>query len=281
MSYFTGGIEHSHISKFTRAVANLFQAQWRNRQEKIDPSDILRLVWDSNQTFKREQPNDAQEFLLFLLDQLHEELKRPNFSSEDIEAEEGERYWKEYISKNNSIISREFQGQTKTTLACGSCGYVKHRYEPFMYLSLGIPKRQRVSLQDCLEMFCSEEVLLGSEMWYCKKCKRLVEAKKQCEIARMPRNLIIHLKRLVGRHKKIDDLVEYREEIDMQGVGNGIEKGRYQLYAKVKHMGSSYGGHYVALAKQNESWYCFNDSSVSHESFNSSKDTYLLFYQKI
>ena len=219
---------------------------------------------------------------MFLLDQLHEELKKPNSSSEDNEAEKSERYWREYINNNYSIISREFQGQTKTTLVCSSCGYVKHKYEPFMYLSLGIPKKDRVTLEDCLEMFCNQEELVGSEMWYCKKCKERVEAKKQCEIIRLPRYLIIHLKRLVETHTKIDDLVEYREEIDMQGVGNGVEKGgRYGLYAKVKHMGSSYGGHYVALAKQAENWYCFNDSCVSYENFSSSKDTYLLFYQRI
>ena len=78
-----------------------------------------------------------------------------------------------------------FRDRPRPRWLCSSCGYVKHKYEPFMYFSLGIPKRHRVTLEDCLEMFCSQEELVGSEMWYCKKCKRLVEAKKQCEIVRI------------------------------------------------------------------------------------------------
>lgn len=281
ISYFTNS-DFTNISKFTRALSSLFQAQWKNKQGKIDPSDLLQLVWDNNQIFQPGQQNDAHEFLLFLLDQLHEELRTPRKGLEKSTEKKSDKYWNEYMSKNYSIISQEFQGQTKTTVVCMSCGYVKCKFEPFMYLSLSIPDRNGVSLEECLERFCEEDFLDGSEMWHCKKCAGLVQAKKQTQIVRLPKYLIVHLKRFKDTHRKIHDLVRYEELFQMRGGEEEKEEiGKYRLYAKVKHMGGINGGHYVAVAKQGENWYCFNDSSVSQEGFHTDKDTYLLFYQKV
>ena len=48
------------------------------------------------------------------------------------------------MQKNYSIISSEFQGQTKTIIICANCGYIKNKYEPFMYLSLSIPTKKEI-----------------------------------------------------------------------------------------------------------------------------------------
>jgi ubiquitin C-terminal hydrolase len=42
------------------------------------------------------------------------------------------------------------------------------------------------------------------------------------------------------------------------------------------------GGHYTAYAKNDGSWYSFNDSSVSKVSSNEvvSRDAYMLFYRR-
>ena len=187
------------------------------------------------------------------------------------------------MQKNYSIISSEFQGQTKTIIICANCGYIKNKYEPFMYLSLSIPTKKEITLDDCLKEFCANDLLEGNEKWFCKKCNFLVNAYKQTEIIRLPKYLIIHLKRFKNVHSKIDDLVKYEEALDMRKYdkANESEGFCYRLYAKIKHMGCLNGGHYVALAKQDSFWFCFNDSNVDQVSFSVSADTYLLFYEKV
>jgi ubiquitin C-terminal hydrolase len=43
------------------------------------------------------------------------------------------------------------------------------------------------------------------------------------------------------------------------------------------------GGHYTAYAKNNDSWYNFNDSSVHKVGSNEvvSRDAYMLFYRRV
>lgn len=55
------------------------------------------------------------------------------------------------------------------------------------------------------------------------------------------------------------------------------------MYAVSNHFGSMGGGHYTAYAKNNQSWYDFNDSSVREISEGSvvSRDAYLLFYRRM
>lgn len=55
---------------------------------------------------------------------------------------------------------------------------------------------------------------------------------------------------------------------------------KYELYAVSNHYGSLGGGHYTAYAKNDGSWYSFNDSSVHKSSPGEvvSREGYLLFY---
>lgn len=59
----------------------------------------------------------------------------------------------------------------------------------------------------------------------------------------------------------------------------------YDLFAVVLHTGTLNGGHYTAIAKNNEHWYEFNDSQVikiaKHDTARIiSNHAYILFYQK-
>ena len=56
------------------------------------------------------------------------------------EAIEADKYWEKYLSKNRSVVAHSFQGQFKNTVICGACSHVSVSYEPFMYLSLLLPR---------------------------------------------------------------------------------------------------------------------------------------------
>lgn len=66
--------------------------------------------------------------------------------------------------------------------------------EPFFDLSIDI--NENSSLYYCLqEQFNSKEILKGNDKFECDHCKSKQEAEKGVVIKKLPKTLIIHLKR--------------------------------------------------------------------------------------
>ena len=270
-------IKSTNRSRYTSELKSILQSQSNPGSSKLDPSGLLSLVWKHSHLFRPYEQNDAHEFIVFLLDQLHEELKEPFKIDNSVYETKAEKLWLKYIEKNHSLVSQEFQGQLKTELICQKCLKIKERFEPFMYLSLSVPSNSSTSVEECIQEFQNSDFLQGSNKWFCKNCAEYEETNKKTDIVRLPNYLIVHLKRFKDVSSKNTNFVSYGESVNLQ---NNDKEVRYELYAKIKHMGGMAGGHYVAVAKQNNQWYIFNDSSVQETSFKPSSDTYLLFYKR-
>jgi hypothetical protein len=59
----------------------------------------------------------------------------------------------------------------------------------------------KCTLAACLEQYVSEELMQGMDEAYCSKCKKHGPAKKRLSFARLPRVLVVHLKRFEPRRK--------------------------------------------------------------------------------
>ena len=56
------------------------------------------------------------------------------------EAIEADKYWEKYLSRNRTVVAHSFQGQFKNTVVCSECNHVSVSFEPFMYLSVPLPR---------------------------------------------------------------------------------------------------------------------------------------------
>ena len=56
------------------------------------------------------------------------------------EAIEADRYWEKHLAKNNTVVARTFQGQFRNTVICSECSHVSVSFEPFMFLSVPLPR---------------------------------------------------------------------------------------------------------------------------------------------
>ena len=56
-----------------------------------------------------------------------------------------------------------------------------------------------VSLDSCFKGFEQEELLDGDDQWYCNKCKEHRDIHKKLELFKIPKILIIHLKRFQSK----------------------------------------------------------------------------------
>ena len=127
--------------------------------------------------------------------------------------------------------------------------------------------------------FKQSEILDEDNKWYCNKCQDFVQATKTLELYRVPKILIISLKRFktsrnkygFGGGQKIDTLVEFPlEGLDMRPYVLSPEQKNapslaYDCFGISNHFGSVGFGHYTAFAKNplDNKWYNFDDSSVS------------------
>ncbi|XP_050313448.1 ubiquitin carboxyl-terminal hydrolase 2-like isoform X3 [Anthonomus grandis grandis] len=246
---------------------------------------------------------DAQEFLRYLLEGLHEDVNRVTIKPKPIttdiddnlpDSEKAAEAWRRYLRSEDSLIVDAFVGQLKSTLKCTHCGHCSVTFDPFWDLSLPLPSGRSsgpIRLSHCLEAFTKEETLDGDEKPKCAKCKERRRCTKSFAIQRFPQVLVIHLKRFSPLERfrgKLNALVEFPVEgLDLTHYAAEAQSGpspRYSLYAVSEHSGTPYSGHYTAHCKNpvDSRWHEYNDSRVSSASARSavSPEAYVLFYER-
>jgi ubiquitin carboxyl-terminal hydrolase 8 len=138
----------------------------------------------------------------------------------DKQSEEWASYFK---ARDNSIITDLFEGQLCSRLECTSCGYKSYTFDSFLDLSVGIPRKSvritgYVGLEECLNSFIVPERM--AECGYkCPKCKGIDKMEKEMTIFRLPKVLVIHLKRFYNstmRREKLSTTVNLPAQLDMR-----------------------------------------------------------------
>ena len=146
-------------------------------------------------------------------------------------------------------------------------------------------------LNDCLNSFCEEELLNKGNKWNCDKCKINNKAKKQMKLYRMPKYLIIQLKKFENKVtflnsinvKKKEDFIKYPiNNLDLSQFTENEEekKYRYDLDSVIQHHGTINEGHYTSICNINENWVLFNDSKHYKIDNPITNDAYILFYKR-
>ncbi|KAI9485340.1 MAG: hypothetical protein EXX96DRAFT_592521 [Benjaminiella poitrasii] len=254
--------------------------------------------------------HDSQEFMIFLLSNLHEECKDeatkvPTWEQLDEKYGDGwlEKMpdwqanawsWERSLALNSSVIVSLFQGQYRSRLRCLTCGTQSTTYNDFMSLVVPIAHLRTPTLYDCLDEFVKVETLQGTDRWRCPRCKELRVATKQLTLSRLPDVLLVTLQRFRDNGHFVDKLDNF---VDYPITGLDMSKFvpptmfpptkppeqsafQYNLYAVSNHMGTLNGGHYTALVKNGTDWYEFNDTQIQkiEESKVVTKAGYNLFY---
>jgi ubiquitin carboxyl-terminal hydrolase 1 len=128
-----------------------------------------------------------------------------------------------------------------------------------------------------------------------KKPKPVLSTKsKQLTIGRLPQDLVIHLNRSIfdmyGNQRKNTALVDFPLRLSvlnrwcapLDDVDGRTIQASYALKCVVTHAGRHDDGHYIAYAKRDKDWYCFNDevvTKVSEEFVFNRGNAFMLFYE--
>ncbi|XP_067881202.1 ubiquitin carboxyl-terminal hydrolase 11-like [Heterodontus francisci] len=161
--------------------------------------------------------------------------------------------------------------------------YIKDR-------SMGtVPRRDTVTLKECIELFTTKEILEEGNPWYCPACKEHQLATKKFDLWSLPEVLIIHLKRFSYTRlwkEKLDTLVDFPlRDLDLSEflINPKAKNSKYDLIAVSNHYGGLRDGHYTTIARNKDDgrWYHFDDSKVTFASMDHmvTSAAYVLFYQ--
>ncbi|KAJ8036441.1 Ubiquitin carboxyl-terminal hydrolase 8 [Holothuria leucospilota] len=244
-----------HKGEMAIEFAVVVRALWAGQYKSIAPRDLFRMVTKQSVEFsmKKGHHHDSQECLIYLMDGLHEDLnqvkertyKREEDYSKLPLAEGAAKSWSNHLLQNKSIIVSLFQGQFRSVVRCLVCNNKSVKYDSFMHLGLPIPSKTKCSLEDCLKEFSSEEKLVGDNAIHCSHCKRNRDSVKTIHICRLPRVLIIILKRLawkffqdgIWRQKLSTNVVYPLTALDMRkfSVGTSDGGGIYNLFGVSNH----------------------------------------------
>ncbi|XP_011504954.1 PREDICTED: ubiquitin carboxyl-terminal hydrolase 8 isoform X2 [Ceratosolen solmsi marchali] len=276
-------------------VAQVIKALWRGQFKSISPRDLKVVVGQYKLQFESFDQQDSHEFLMFLLDWMHNDLKQKSKVSYDRPLSTAEKEWEKSMDGQSSKISELFFGQLRSTIECVHCSKNSTTFETFNSLTMSLPGSSKCSLDDCVRKFVSSQKVSG---WKCPNCKVPREGMKKFEIAKLPHIIVIHLNRFGdtgGWLEKKNTAVEFplcnftlRTYFSQDDNHlNNSQASNYNLYAMSNHYGTMDGGHYTAYCKNNtqNKWYKYDDHTVTEVHQNQvksqSNSAYLLFYTSV
>ena len=275
----------------------------KNEVNSIDPTNFMNKINDMNPLFKMGQAGDSKDFIIYILEQIHRELKKPITSNNNnsMITEPLNQY-----DKNNalnhlfaefknecSIISDIFFGFTEITNECLYCknkynskgmqNPICYNYQNFNCLIFPLEEvknmknngiqnqnfqvnNNTVSIYDCFYYNQKTELFTGENRHFCNVCKQLSDSLYTSRIYINPNVLILILNR--GKGNIYDVKLDFMEEIDITQyvLEKDMPKILYNLYGVITHIGQSGpSAHFVASCKSpiNNKWYRYNDAFVN------------------
>lgn len=241
-------------------------------------------------------PHDSHEALVFLLDQLHEGMKKPLEMEITLE-ESAPAYkalltWKRDVAPHYSPIVDYFFGLMEVSVTCTDCKNVSCRYEPFNMLKVGFPDPKAATMEQCIDYEFQGEPL---DEYECDSCKANQKPRGPAVIQRriwqLPKNLIVVLKRFNPNGSKChaNFTGEQEQTFTKWFADTSPEASRtanYKLQSIIDHHGHAGGGHYTAQVKSpvTSQWNMYDDETVSvirdGKSAHFGQMNYVLFYKK-
>ncbi|KAJ6704787.1 UBIQUITIN CARBOXYL-TERMINAL HYDROLASE [Salix purpurea] len=255
----------------------------------------------------RPRQEDAQEFLSFIMDQMHDELLKlegqssgtNGFKTSTVSSTE-EDEWETVGPKNKSAVTRTqsiipselsdiFGGQLRSVVKARG-NKASATVQPFLLLHLDIHLEVVRTIEDALHLFSAPENLEGYRASAIGK-GGVVTARKSIKIQTLSKIMILHLMRFSygsqGSAKLLKPVhfpLEFMLSRELL-VSTSTESRKYELVATVTHHGREPSkGHYTADVRHaNGQWLRFDDASVT--AIATSKvlhdQAYVLFYKQV
>lgn len=247
MPAFINYVKRNEFDRDTQPVSCALRDLVYNYQNfKIfDPQDFIRAVRGRIELFNGQQ-QDAHCFLGALLNILIEEQGAGDTKLKDM-----------FKIVNEDLIN------------CNECGYSNTVKSEASTQYLFIEGAVQRSLQSYIT---NDDIINPSSPWICPECKKSSGLRIRHRIIKTSDYVIIHLNRFSDLNRKNHKAVLIDDEIRLNNE-------TYENIGVICHIGNIQNGHYFSKGKRDNTWYEFDDSTVSKSKCNFEPDQpYILFY---
>jgi len=287
--------------KLTYAYTEVLHNLWQNRNiSYYEPTYFKNTISEINDLFAGVQANDSKDLVIFLMENLHNELNKPNIMSNKRKSFPNQynyeitfQIFSDYFMQTyRSVISDLFYGMYNSMMACLSCGVITHNVQCFNILIFPLEEVRRfknrsnnvVYIKECFEYYQKLDFMRGDNQIHCNNCNRMSDSCNLTTLIICPKILVINLNR--GKGLQFSVKLNFGEYLDIQEFVyyKNDSPTKYELIGIVTHFGpSSMSGHFIAFCKSfvDHQWYKYNDAIVNPSSFSEASTTgvpYILFY---
>ena len=285
--------------KLSFALAEVIKNLWEVITHRdYPPEHFKNVISEMNPLFKGIKANDPKDLILFLLENIHQELNekpkenlKTNYVNDTCFNEDFKDFEKNYSYYNKSIMIEEFNGYSNSMTTCGYCGTTIHSVQSFNILFFPLEEIRKfmnynsncVWIRDCFKYYEKQN---NYPSFYCNKCKCLCQSINYSKLVYAPQTLIINLNRGFGLEYNVN--IQYDEYLNLREFVFALDSPYYyELTGVICHLGSNdEGGHFIAYCKNSNNceWYKFNDQFVSKCNFSEVRNAnlpYVLFYNYI
>lgn len=203
--------------QLSHSIYVLFKKMYLSGGRAIIPNGFLKVCKKLRPDLNiPDDQQDTQEFLMIILARIHEELSNENVTKYysdlifydatalQVNPSKYQKWYEETVlSDGLSPIDYIFQGQMENILKCQRCGNSSYSYSTFYVLSLAIPKpslysftskSKKIKLEDCINLFSSDEELSGDNAWDCPKCRTTdCKSKTDENLSQKKRSILFNL----------------------------------------------------------------------------------------
>ena len=290
--------------KLCHSYYNLITNLWYKQGDTVSysPYDFKNIISEMNPLFQGIAANDSKDLILFILQQLHEELKLKVNGSQGTGQDEGNadqtnriavlEEFKERMKNNVSLISELCFGMNEIVSDCLNCRQngnpiIKYNFQIFNFIIFPLKEvsnykktkldnlnndqnklnegEESVTIYDCFEQFILPAIMTGDNMMFCNNCQQMSPTSYTTKIYSAPKILILILNRGKGNEFKIK--INFEKIISIENYVEQKEEKelKYELYAVLTHLGTSdINGHFIAFCYSiiDNIWYKFNDAFV-------------------
>ena len=286
--------------KLTPIYLKLIQNLWNMKGTEAYSADIfMNNVKNMNPLFGIENVNNLKEFIIFIIEQIHRELRKPKIKNNNKINETLKQYDRNNIfnycynkfKEESSIISDLFFGLKEASNECLNCRNIYnlkglsnksicYNYEMFDCLIFPLEEIKNIknnymrnnyffqnnnnyiSLNDCFNYNQRLEYYTGDNKNYCNICKQLSDFCYNSKIFFSPKILILIMK----RDQENEYNLFFEEELDISEFvySKDVPLLKYNLYGVISDIGKKNISHFVSSCKSSidNKWYRYDDTKV-------------------
>ena len=290
-----------------------------NESNSFSPYNFMNMITAVNPLFKTKEASQIKDFIIFILGQLHEELKKPiiinnnNNLNEPLNQYDKKNTLNHFFNefkKECSIISDIFFGFTQTNYECMNCKNIynsQHLNNPVCY-NYGIfnclifpleeikniknsnnfiNDKNAITLNDCFYYNQKKNLTVQCQR-FCNICKQICDTIYTPRIFVSPNVLVLILDR--GKRNIYDLKIDFKETLDITQfvLQKDMPQITYNLYGVISYIyQNTPNPHFVASCKSpiDDKWYLYDNDTVTpiynfDRQIDQNGTPYMFFYQK-